>query len=348
MREAIKNCLLNAVEKKVFPGCAVAIVENSKKELFTIGNHTYEPESRVVNENSVFDVASITKAIPVSSLALKLIELGKLRLTDPIINFIPEFHGNYRDKITVHHLLTQTLNFAFRLSDCKKMKPQEIIECIMSAQLQGEPGSTFSYANATSILLGLVVERCSSMNLEHIAQKYLFSPLEMNSTSFYPEKFCKESIVPTEVDSWRQRTVQGEVHDESAWALRPMVVGSAGLFTTIADLSNFLEMLVENGLWKGNRILNEETVLAMHTNQLPFESKKYTGLGWELNQPQTMGVQSDPNVFGKTGFTGCSIAVSPLKHAGYILLSNHLYPKRRENRDEINSVRRSLAEIVLN
>jgi CubicO group peptidase (beta-lactamase class C family) len=138
------------------------------------------------------------------------------------------------------------------------------------------------------------------------------------------------------------------VHDESAWALRPMVVGSAGLFSSIIDLSKFMEMLVGNGLWKEKRIFEEETVLAMHTNQLPLEYKQYTGLGWELNQPQTMGVQSDQNVFGKTGFTGCSIAVSPLKRAGYILLSNYLYPKRRESRDEINSVRRSLAEIVLN
>jgi CubicO group peptidase (beta-lactamase class C family) len=228
------------------------------------------------------------------------------------------------------------------------MKPHEIIKCIMNAQLLSKPGSIFSYANATSILLGMVVERCSSLSLEVIAQKYLFGPLKMNSTSFYPERFCKECIVPTEVDSWRERTVQGEVHDESAWALRPMVVGSAGLFSTIVDLSNFLEMLVGNGSWKGTQIFQKETVLAMHTNQLPIENKKYTGLGWELNQPQTMGAVGDQNVFGKTGFTGCSIAVSPLKQAGYILLSNHLYPKRRENRDEINSVRRTLAEIVLN
>jgi CubicO group peptidase (beta-lactamase class C family) len=127
-----------------------------------------------------------------------------------------------------------------------------------------------------------------------------------------------------------------------------MIVGSAGLFSTIVDLSNFLEMLVSNGQWKGKRIFREDTVLSMHTNQLPSESKNCTGLGWELNQPQTMGMQSDLNVFGKTGFTGCSIAVSASNNAGYLLLSNYLYPKRRENRDAINSVRRSLAKIVLN
>jgi CubicO group peptidase (beta-lactamase class C family) len=190
MRDAIKNCLLNAVDKKVFPGCAVAIVRNGQKEFFFFGNHTYEKKSPVVDGNSIFDVASLTKAIPVSCLALKLIELKKLRLNDSIINFLPEFKGSYRENITVHHLLTQTLSFTFRLSDCKEMRPQEIIECIMNAQLQAEPGSTVAYANATSILLGMVIERCSSMDLEVIAQKYLFGPLEMNSTSFYPEKFC--------------------------------------------------------------------------------------------------------------------------------------------------------------
>ena len=347
MREAIRDCLLRAIDQRIFPGCAVSTVVKGNKSFFTFGNYTYESNSPVVNENSIFDVASITKAIPISCLALKLIELGELRLHEPIVNYIPEFNGTYRDKITIHHLLTQTLNFAFRLSDCKDMVSQEIIKCIMNAQLQTEPGSTLSYANATSILLGMVIERCSSMSLELIAKKYFFDPLEMTSTSFYPEKFCKDRIVPTEVDNWRQRSIQGEVHDESAWALRPMIVGSAGLFSTIADLSNFLEMLVCNGLWKGKRIFREDTVLAMHTNQLPSENKNCTGLGWELNQPQTMGMLSDSNVFGKTGFTGCSIAVSPENYAGYILLSNYLYPKRRENRDAINSVRRSLAKIVL-
>ena len=344
----VKRYLEKAIYEKVFPGCACAIVKTEKTEIITLGRYSYDSDSRLIDEHSVFDVASITKAIPVSSLALKLLELGSLKLTDTLIDFLPEYNGNYREQITVHHLLTQTLSFSFRLSECKSKPPSEILDCIMNAKLQDEPGRSCNYANATSILLGMVIERCSGMKLEEAAVKYFFDPLAMNKTCFHPEKFDKQFIVPTEIDPWRNRLVQGEVHDESAWAMRPLIVGSAGLFSTIADLSKFAEMLINDGTSKDCQIFKPETIRCMYQNQFLNETDKYTGLGWELNQYETMGKQTCVSVFGKTGFTGCSIAINPDSRTGYILLSNYLFPRRKENRTAINIVRRALAEMVLN
>ncbi len=348
MIEKVKRCLEQAIEQEVFPGCACAVVTTGTTELITLGRFTYDIDSALIDEHSIFDVASITKAVPVSSLALKLIELNKLKLTDFLVKYVPEYNGNYREQITVHHLLTQSLAFSFRLSEYKDKKPLEILSSIMNAKLQYEPGRNCSYANATSILLGMVIERCSGLSLENAAVKYFFDPLSMHMTSFYPEKFDKRNIVPTEIDSWRNRIVQGEVHDESASAMRPMIVGSAGLFTTITDLSKFASMLVNEGEVNGQQIFKPETVKSMYRNQFPNESNMYAGLGWELNQYETMGKQITRNIFGKTGFTGCSMAINPSKRTGYILLSNHLYPKRKENRKFINEIRRTIAEIVLN
>jgi CubicO group peptidase (beta-lactamase class C family) len=347
MKDEIDIIISEAIEKKVFPGCAIASIKNTTKEIFVYGKYTYDIDSDDIRMNSVFDIASITKAIPVSCLALLLIQEGVLQQNDNLISYVPEFTGEYRDKITVHHLLTQTLHFGFRLSDCKSLSKEEILKRILEADMLSVPGSAFNYANATSILLGMVVERCTGKDLESLAWNYFFKPLSMYSTSFYAEKFKKEMCVPTEIDSWRGRLIQGEVHDESAWALRPMIAGSAGLFSTISDLSNFLEMLVNKGTWHGKCFFKEEILAEMYTDQLTELHKNQTGLGWELNQMDSMGTLDNLNIFGKTGFTGCSMAVNPLKQSGYILLSNHLYPKRRADRSEINDVRRKIAAIIL-
>lgn len=347
MIKKVTSLLEDAVKQRIFPGCAAAIIEENKKTVLTFGRYTYGVDSLSVNENSVFDVASITKAIPVSSLALKLIELNKLNLDEPMVSFIPEYNGNYRTEIKVCHLLTQTLSFSFRLSECKNNTPDQILNCILNADLKEKPGKFYSYANATSILLGMVIERCSGLSLESAARMYFFDPLEMDHTSFYPEKFDRSCIVPTEIDKWRNGIVQGEVHDESAWALRPMIVGSAGLFSTIKDLSNFAQMLINEGNYHNTSIFDKDTIKSIYQNKYS-NSESSIGLGWELNQPETMGEQLSKCVFGKTGFTGCSIAVNPLKKTAYILLSNYLYPERRKDRSEINQIRRKIAEMILN
>jgi len=345
--EKIDILLSESVKKNVFPGCACAIADAEHTYIITKGNYTYSPDSKSVDNDAIYDIASITKAIPVSSLALKLVEAGSLTLDDPMVTYIPEFSGKYRDLISIRHLLTQTLHFDFRLSACSNLTSEEILKRIFTSDPVCAPGTSINYANATSILLGLVIERVTGKNLEQCAREFFFDSLEMHSTSFYPDKLRKENIVPSEItpDGFQ---ICGEVHDESARALRPLVVGSAGLFSTIVDLSHFLEMLVNDGVWKGNRFFEESTMKLMSSNQLNSDFEKdQTGLGWELNQKSSMGLYNELNVFGKTGFTGCSIAVCREKRCGYILLSNHIFPKRRESRDSINTVRRALLRTLL-
>lgn len=343
----IETLLSNSIINGVFPGCACAIVHDNQTTIITKGNYTYSPESKKVDSLTVYDVASITKAIPVSSLALQLIEKELISVDDHLITYIPEFAGKYRELITVRHLLTQTLYFDFRLSACSHLSSEEILNRILTADLVCAPGTSFNYANATSILLGLVIERVMGKNLELCGREFFFNPLQMRSTSFYPEQLCKENIVPSEITP-DCHLVCGEVHDESARALRPKIVGSAGLFSTIVDLSHFLEMLVCDGVWKGRRFFNESTMKQMSSNQLAFGTCcEQTGLGWELNQAASMGIHSGIDIIGKTGFTGCSIAMCRQKQCGYVLLSNHIFPKRKESRDTINSVRRALVAMLL-
>ncbi|NLD91920.1 MAG: serine hydrolase [Fibrobacter sp.] len=343
----INSILSDAVTNGVFPGCACAVVCDGRTSIITKGNYTYDPDSKVVDTTAIYDVASITKAIPVSSLALKLVEIGLLFPDDLMITYIPEFSGKFRELISIRHLLTQTLHFDFRLSAYSHLSSDELLKRILTTDLANVPGTTFNYANATSILLGLIIERVTGKNLEQCSGEFFFNPLEMHSTSFYPENLRKENIVPSEMTPDGQR-ICGDVHDESARALRPLIVGSAGLFSTINDLSHFLEMLVNGGVWKNRRFFEASTMQQMGSNQLIGDfGDVQTGLGWELNQKTSMGICNGVDVFGKTGFTGCSIAVCCQEKCGYILLSNHIFPRRRESRDEINTVRRTLLQALL-
>ena len=335
------------VAQKLFPGCVAGIIIGSRSEIIIEGNLTYDSGSPKVTENTVYDAASITKSVPTACLALRLIEEGSMSLSSRLIDFVPEFEGTSRDEITIKHLLSHTLDFDFRLSDKKDLPPREILGSIFKARLRAPPGMTFCYANATSILLGLAVERAAGERLDNAAEIRFFGPLGMKHTTFFPETLCHADVAPSEDDPWRGRIICGEVHDESAWALRPvMVAGSAGLFSTAPDLLRFLEMLINEGTFRGNRIFKPATVRLMHENALSEGLGAAAALGWELDRPDFMGTRRSAVAFGKTGFTGCTIVADPSCKAGFVVMTNHIFPRRREDRAAINAVRKRFADIV--
>ncbi|MBN1306856.1 MAG: beta-lactamase family protein [Chitinispirillaceae bacterium] len=338
--------LEDAVNRRVFPGCSAGVIAGDCRWCGSFGKLTYEPASDSVSEETVYDVASITKSLPVSSLALTLIEKGVLNCDDRLIDTVPEFNGGYRQEITIRHLLTHTLDFGFRLSAFKHLSGSELLAKILSAPLRRAPGSTFSYANATSILLGLSVERLSGRPLDEAADGCFFKPLGMRRTTFHPERLAAGAVAPAEDDPWRGRVVCAEVHDESAFALRPRIVGSAGLFSTAPDLLKFAAMLIDKGTAGGKRFFLPETIGMMHSNALAAGGNGCTGYGWELAKRSFMGKRCGAATFGKTGFTGCSIVVDPGRKTAIVLLSNHTFPRRRRDRSLINEVRAGLADIV--
>jgi CubicO group peptidase (beta-lactamase class C family) len=348
LKNKIAAYLRQCVEKKIFPGCAAGIISGGRSEIICDGNLTYEKGSPEVTEDTVYDIASITKSIPTACCALKLIEEGKIALQSRLIDFIPEFEGAFREEILIRHLLSHTLDFNFRLSDKKDLPPREILGSILTARLRTPPGTSFCYANATSVLLGLVVERAAGETLDKAAGHCFFGPLGMKRTTFFPETLgCAAKIAPSETDAWRGRVICGEVHDESAWALRPLLVaGSAGLFSTASDLLRFLTMLMNGGKSGGRRIFKPATVRLMHENALSQSPGISAALGWELDNHEFMGTRRSSSLFGKTGFTGCAIVADPLCGAGYVLLANHTFPRRRDDRTAINRVRNRLADLV--
>jgi CubicO group peptidase (beta-lactamase class C family) len=333
MNDKIQVIVDSAIRDRIFPSCVVGVVTKSgERNIVARGNFTYESGAPEIEANSIFDIASISKSIPTSCLALQLIEQKKLRLDQPIIEFLPELKMSAREKITVQHLLTQALDWGFSLSSVKNKTADEILDTIFGAEFRYPPGVSASYSNATSILLGLVVERAAGQPLDILADEGFFQPLGMTRTSFHPEKFPLGEIAPTEIDAWRGRLLRGEIHDESAWKLRHKIIpGSAGVFSTAPDLLNFMEMLLRGGELNGRRYFTPETIKQMSR-----------GLGWDLNKPAFMGNRSE-TIFGKTGFTGCMALGDLTQGKALVMLSNHIYPHRLQNYDKIHAVRGALA-----
>lgn len=297
--------------------------------------------------DSLFDVASITKSVPVSTLALRLILLQKLDLHAPVIQWIPELQNAYREEVQVFHLLTHSLDYRFPLSSCKDLPASRILQRIWEHPYGEKPGFSFSYGNAASILLGILLERFTGLPLDQQAQQVFFEPLEMNDTGWFPLQrgVNIERIVPTENCSWRGRVIQGEVHDESAFTLQQLgPVGSAGVFSTVPDLLKFVQMLLSDGMGPSGRLLPLGVLPLLSQNALPWVDGQGTALGWELCNRRFMGERVSSKAFGKTGFTGSCIIADPEKGSALVMLSNFTWPQRESNVERIYQLRRSLAD----
>ncbi len=344
----LEQRLYRAIEERVFPGCVVgAIAVDGSEAIVCAGAHTYAPDSPRMGPGSIFDVASVTKVVPTATLALRQIDTARLSLDEPAVRYVPELTGRWADELLVRHLLTHTVDFGLQCSALRELPPVQLLHAIVSAGLRSPPGTTFAVTNATSIVLGLLVERCAGgHSMDTLATREIFEPLGMSDSQFSPPAVHRDRIVPTEVDSWRGGPVRGQVHDESAWQLtKIMSPGSAGLFSTASDLIRFLHVVLSNGAHKGVRLLSSRLMQQVRTNQIAHLGQS-TGLGWELNQPRFMGRYAHGTI-GKTGFTGCLIACNHQRGRGFVMLSNCTWPSRPADRSKIDQVRRDVADMLL-
>lgn len=350
MKNKITERAHRAIQDKVFPGCVVGVVHTSgEKIVLPFGRFTYEVDSKEVQSDTIYDVASVTKMIPLSSALLWFIDRGEISLDAKITEFIPEF-GTSEEKqmVTVRHLLTYTVDLDVpSMSTLKDRSAKELMEIVIRAPLRRPSGTSLLYTNSTAALIGALLWRFSGKMIDVLADDIFFRPLGMNQATFHPENTNTSLIPPTEIDSWRGRVVQGEVHDESTAIMQKegIYLGVSGLFSPASDLLIFLEMLLRGGELNGTQYFSEGMVERMHTNQLESIGEK-VGLGWDLGSRHKMGDLCSDQTFGHTGFTGTMVTCDPAQDVGIVILSNRTYPKRSATSDAINSFRHDISDII--
>lgn len=331
MNEQIEALCRQAITDRVFPGCSLGYVRNGEATTQTVGNLTYEPSSPAVTVATRYDVASVTKSVPTSTLLLKAVQDGRVGLDDQVIRYVPELDNAYREQVLIRHLLTYTVIFDLPggLSGLARRDPALLLKNLLTSPLQAPPGERYFYTNGPAIVMGLVVERVYGLRLDEVAHREFFGPLGMKHSTFGTGNLRDDLVAPSEIVDGKE--VRGVVHDESAriMAAANNVSGAAGLFTTAEDLLKFAQMLLAQGSWDGVTIVNPATIESMHTNQLAGLGLT-AGLGWEMGRPEIMGRAENTNAFMKSGFTGCLMVVDPKRSMALVHLSNRTYPKRPE------------------
>lgn len=345
-RAPVQALCERAIRERVFPGCQIGWLEGDKIEVAGHGRLRYDDQA-TVTEETLYDIASVTKSLPTNSIILKLIDDGRLSLDDQAIRYLPELRNEYREQILIRHLLTYTVVFDLPggMSGVAAEAPSRLLHSIFTAPLLAPPGERFYYTNAPAVLLGIIAEKVVNQPLDKIAREMFFEPLEMRRTSFRPRQDISQ-IAPSE--RVRGDDVVGIPHDEGARLLRTqgIVAGNAGVFSSAGDLLKYARMLLAGGTWDGRRYFSGKMVEAMHTNQISGLGEQ-VGLGWEMSQALVPDGVGSKIVFGKTGFTGCAMVIDPERDAAFVYLSNRNYPARAESREAIKAFRHELARLLL-
>lgn len=318
-----------------YPGAEIVVVRKGvvvAHEAF--GNAQRIPRSRPLDENTLFDLASVSKLFTATA-TMMLVERGHIRLDDPINMFLkhPSFSLPDKSGIRVRHLLTHTSGLPSWLPIFRDGEGKDVyLNAIARSTMQSTPGTAYLYSDLGAILLGFIVEEVSGQSLDVFLADNLFEPLGMTSTMYNPGPEWQEQVAATEIDgTWRGRLINGEVHDENAAGLGG-VAGHAGLFSTARDLAIFGQMFLGLGRYNGVSVLSPNTVLLMMQNHtLGLGVRR--GLGFDLKS-QTFSSAGDlmgGGTFGHLGFTGTSIWIDPSNQLVTILLTNRVHPTRNQN-----------------
>jgi CubicO group peptidase (beta-lactamase class C family) len=345
----IAGVMQRAIREHVFPGGTVGYITEGTTAILPFGQLTYEEQSRPVTKDTVYDLASVTKAIPTTSITLKLIEDGKLSADDRVIKFIPELSMLGKETILIRHLMTftVTLDMGGRLSELSGHGVEAVFDKLFQAPLKHPAGTQYLYSNPPIVLLGIIIERVTGRPLDQVADEMFFGPLGMKHTTFHPETLKAANIAPTEIND--RGLVQGKPHDETAWAFyqEGKVAAHAGLFSCAQDLLTFGQMLLNDGVLDGKRYFSAQTMSKIKT-EIVNDGEFGMSLGWETSQTDYMSPKNSPKVYGKDGFTGTLILMEPDKKRCLVMLTNRTYPHRPPSPEPIKSVARQLQDIVIN
>jgi len=294
----------------------------------------------------MFDIASVTKVAATTSAIMLLYENKRIDIYDKVSKYIPEFANNGKENITILNLLLHNSGLKAWIPFYKTCTTaQQALDIIYNIDLEYTPETKFVYSDLNAVLLGIIVERVTFTGLDEYCQANVFYPLKMQNTMFRPDAETRARVLPTEKDFyWRNRLLQGEVHDETASILGG-VSGNAGLFSNAEDLFIFMETMLARGQYYNpySRGLKEEQFAK--PDVITFFTQKWSGvsypnsrgLGWDTKPEPTSsyrtpcGEKFSDNCFGHTGYTGTSVWADNDKKLIVIFLTNRVYPSRESN-----------------
>ena len=355
------------IDSAMAPGLQVLVARHGKVVYRkNFGYYTYDKKKKVTNE-SIYDLASVTKILGGLPMIMKAEEEGKFTLDTPLGDLMPVLKNSNKDTITVKEALSHYAKLKPYIPYYKVLVEGENND-LMPKYFHNTPSRKYSIKVANNIYLrtdyldtifqliadapqrkvlqykysGLpfylfkdYIEKEYKEPMDELNDENFYAPLGATTLTYNPlNKFPKSLIVPTEKDDFfRHQLLQGTVHDEGA-AMLGGVSGNAGLFANSNDVAKMMQMYLQKGYYGGKSYLKPETVDMFNKRYFEEEGVR-RGLGFDKPQLDdamaTCGCVSFKS-FGHSGYTGTYTFVDPETEIVYVFLSNRVYPTRDNNK----------------
>lgn len=358
--ETIDGICQKLVDENKTPGI-VLLIGRGDDVLFrrAYGYRMKEPRIEPMTVDTLFDMASCTKATTTASAVMLLVQDGKIALDDPIAKHVPEFVDKKKDALTVLSLLTHCSGLPaytnvqyLEEKNGARPNPDALIKRIAELPLQGKVGEKYVYSCLNYLVLARVVQNVCGENMSDFLNERLWTPLGMKDTTFY---LNKEQISRTAPTIYAKSVLRrGMVHDPLAYysVNEDYAPGNAGVFSTADDMSRYVRMILKGGSWGRRTIFERATWERITTNQSPatIDTKRSCGWGiWGENAYATpMNQTPETCVLGHTGYTGTLIWIDKLSTCYVIFLSNCVFPAdKSETKDAVIQGRRRIISVLL-
>jgi serine-type D-Ala-D-Ala carboxypeptidase len=339
---AVYRILEEAIAAHAFPGCAFGVLDGGETALLdALGRFTYEDDAPAVAPQTIFDLASVTKVVATTAVAMRLSQRGRfdphhLDVDTPLGEVLPAFilgrdPGERRRHVRLRHLLAHSSGLPGYVEFFRTAAtPTALLRACLELPLQAKPGTRAEYSDPGFILLGKALEVITHERLEHLVRREILHPLGLRSTGFHPPHAARAFIPPTEEDTaFRIRRIQGEVQDENAHVLKG-VAGHAGLFSNVPDLLRFAGAILHTGTGHAAAadFFHAEIVEQFARRQPPEGSS--CALGWDTpSESSSAGRHFSRHSIGHLGYSGCSLWIDLDAHVAVVLLTNRTWPDRK-------------------
>ena len=351
-QQTLQAALQAAVDDGTFPGAVLAVrLRGTMVFEGAAGLLTQKVPEEAVTIDTCYDLASLTKVLATTTAVVLLVHRGLLKLDDRLERILEELRDRPIGASTVRHLLTHSSGLPGWRPYYERIASREatqagflgsaaartaVLDYIGAEELIYERGTRSLYSDLGFMLLGRVVERLFGESLDEFCRSQIFAPLGAWPLAYIPHGHTpayagfgeqRNAIAPTEDDSWRGRTLCGEVHDENAYALGG-VAGHAGLFGTARAVLAIAQAWMD-GRRRKSGLLPPDLVTLFTSNRQGVPNSSWA-LGWDTPSVRSSsGTRFSPESFGHLGFTGTSLWIDPVKELEVVLLSNRVHPTRR-------------------
>jgi CubicO group peptidase (beta-lactamase class C family) len=336
--DAAAEIILEGVLQRAFPAATVEVGRLSGpiwRRAF--GALTYEPYAPDTTDDTVFDLASLTKVIATTTLVMRAVDTGAVNLDDRVHAWLPAWRGIDREDVTIRDLLAHASGLPAYLPFFRDHTGRvEFEPAICTLPLEYAPRSQSVYSDLGFMLLGFILEESRGTPAREaglldpaatLAAQFrrISSFVTSDPLTFRPPRAWRERTAPTEVDAWRGRLLTGEVHDENTWALGG-AAGHAGLFGSAPGVGAFARAVLQT--IAGDAILARSETFRefIRRTSIPGSSR---ALGWDTMLPtSSCGMLLSPTAIGHTGFTGTSLWIDWERDLYIVLLTNRVHPTR--------------------